>query len=150
MLVLPLTLGLAACASGPEAPAQPSPGTGVGSAPSSPPGSLSTAALRGEWQLVSLRQSGEDVVPPAGHRFSAEFRSDDSVHLVADCNRCFASYKAGEGSIEVGVMACTRAYCETAPIDTDFAGLVQGSRRWSVVGQELRLESDQGSLSLRR
>jgi heat shock protein HslJ len=47
-------------------------------------------------------------------------------------------------------MACTRAYCSTAPVDTQFAGLVASTQNWRLSGGELTLTSDQGTLTLRR
>lgn len=148
---LPLALGLSACAGTPQAPVQPSPVADAGPGRDGGAGSQSTAAIRGAWQLVSLQKAGQEAVAlPAGHRFSADFQADGRVSLVADCNRCAAGYTAGAESLEVGLMACTRAYCSTAPVDTDFAGLVNAARRWSVTGEELQLTSETGSLRLRR
>jgi heat shock protein HslJ len=150
-LALPLVLGLSACAGDPQGPVQPSPTAGIGSAGDGGAGSQSTPSLRGEWQLVSLQRAGQEAVDaPAGHRFSADFQADGRVGLVADCNRCSAGYTAGAESLEVGLMACTRAYCSTAPLDTDFAGLVSAARRWSLAGEQLQLSSEAGTLRLRR
>jgi len=149
-MALPLVLGLSACAGDPQAPVQPSP---VAAAPERDggAGSQSTASLRGAWQLVSLEKTAQQAVtPPVGRRFSADFRADGRVQMVADCNYCSSSYSAGAESLEVGFGACTRAYCMTAPLDTDFVGLVVGAKRWSVAGEELVLTSESGSLRFRR
>jgi heat shock protein HslJ len=150
-MALPLVLGLSACAADPQGPAQPSPAADLGPGHDGGAGSQSTPALRGEWQLVSLQKAGQEAVtPPKGHRFSADFQADGRVNLVADCNRCSAAYTAGSETLQVGLMACTRAYCSTAPVDTDFAGLVSAARRWSVASEELQLTSEAGALRLRR
>jgi heat shock protein HslJ len=151
MMALPLALGLSACAGDPQAPVQPSPVADAGPGREGGAGSQSTAAIRGEWQLVSLQKAGQPAVAaPAGHRFSADFQADGRVPMVADCNRCSAPYSAGAETLEVGLGACTRAYCMTAPLDTDFVGLVIAAKRWSVAGEELRLDSEAGSLRFRR
>ena len=54
------------------------------------------------------------------------------------------------GALEVGLAACTLALCTTAPLDTDFAGLVSAARLWSVSGEELTLSSEDGTLILER
>ena len=151
MMALPLVLGLSACAGDPQAPVQPSPVADAVPGRDGGAGSQSTPAIRGEWQLVSLQKAGQAAVaPPAGHRFSANFQADGRLQMVADCNRCSSSYSAGAESLEVGLGACTRAYCMTAPLDTDFVGLVVGAKRWSVAGEELVLTSESGSLRFRR
>ena len=151
VMALPLALGLSACAGDPQAPVQPSPVADAVAGRDGGAGSQSTASLRGDWQLVSLEKAGQPAVaPPAGHRFSADFQADGRVQMVADCNRCSSSYSAGAETLEVGLGACTRAYCMTAPLDTDFVGLVIGAKRWSVAGEELRLTSEAGALRFRR
>ena len=90
------------------------------------------------------------IAAPRGHTFSADFKSEGRVNMAADCNRCFASYAATPGTLEVGLAGCTLAYCTTAPLDTDFAGLVSAARQWAVSGEELTLSSEDGTLILRR
>jgi hypothetical protein len=43
-------------------------------------------------------------------------------------------------------MACTRAACSTAPLDTTYAGLVQGATSWSAAADRLELRSEAGVL----
>ncbi len=108
--------------------------------------------LTGTWQMVSLQRTGQAQVPaPAGVALSAEFRADGQLLVQADCNVCRASYEAGaEGALKVSPMACTRAYCTSAPVDTDFAALV-GSARQAMVGEHaLGLTSEAGSVLMRR
>jgi heat shock protein HslJ len=108
-------------------------------------------ALQGAWQLVSLQVGGQAAVPaPSGHAFTADFGADGRVSLVADCNRCGGGFAASGGTLDVGSMACTLAYCSTAPLDTQYAGLVQSAKQWSVTGSELSLESSAGTVRLRR
>ncbi len=147
VLTLPLALGLAACQAGSEGPTNPTPPKTIGA----PGGGSSTAALLGEWQMVHLQKAGADLVTaPAGHTFSADFTSEGRAHMTADCNRCFAEYTAAPGTLEVGPAGCTLAYCVTAPLDTDFAGLVSAARSWSIADGELTLSSEDGTLVLRR
>jgi len=111
----------------------------------------SVSSLQGTWQLVSLQQAGQaQVSAPGGATFSAEFGSDGRVSVAADCNRCGSTYQADRDTLHVGVMACTLAYCATAPLDTQFSGLVSAAESWSVANGELELRSAQGTLRLRR
>lgn len=110
------------------------------------------SALTGTWQMVSLQKAGQDRQPaPAGVRLTADFGADGNVLLQADCNVCRAGYEAGpDGQLKVGPLACTRAYCSSAPVDTDFAGLVGAADLARVSGNELALTSAAGSLLMSR
>ena len=147
---VPVALGLGACNHGlggaaPDGPTQPPSSASSGAQASVP------AALLGGWQLVSLQKTGQAVQPaPAQHTFTADFRSDGRVSLVADCNRCSGGFAAGNATIQVGPIASTRAACSTAPLDTDYAGLVESAKQWSISGRELKLQSPSGTLFLRR
>jgi heat shock protein HslJ len=149
---LPVTLALAACAGDSAGPMGPSPmpsGSMGGSASST--GQVASQ-LQGKWRLQRIEKTGgPGVAVQEPDRFVADFTSDSRVQLVADCNRCAAGYTAGANSLSVSPMACTRAYCSTtAPMDTDFAGLVGAASYWSVSGGQLKLSSSQGSLFLAR
>jgi heat shock protein HslJ len=147
VLTLPLAFGLAACQASSDGPTNTTLPTTSGTVGGGSP----TAALLGEWQMVSLQKTGAHVVsPPARHTFSADFTSDGRVHMTADCNRCFAEYTAAPGTLEVGPAGCTLAYCVTAPLDVEFAGLVSAARSWSVAADTLTLSSEGGTLVLRR
>jgi heat shock protein HslJ len=148
---LSLALGLVACQSGPGDLTSPTPPPVVEAPDGGTSSGGSTASLLGEWQLVTLQETGQAVVTaPAGHHFSADFTSEGRVHMAADCNRCFAEYSAAPGTIEVGLAGCTLAYCATAPLDTTFSGLVTAARQWSVRDEQLTLSSEDGTLTLRR
>lgn len=146
--LLPATLGLIGCAGA----------TGMlGSTPIGPEGSQgatgreSAADLLGVWRLLRMEKAGQKpVVPPADVVLTVEFRGDGRAHLVADCNRCNTGFTAGSSTIEVGLMACTRAYCPSAPLDADFESLVGSASSWNVKGAQLTLSSPRGSLLLGR
>jgi heat shock protein HslJ len=152
-LALPaLALGLTACS-----------GSGVPAVGPTPPavsipdgdghmGATAVTSIHGAWQLVSLQKAGGPVTPaPAPDRFTADFRADGRLHVQADCNVCNSSYEAGPGSLEVDpVMACTRAYCLSAPLDTQYTALLGQVSRWSTEGDSLELSSEAGVLRFRR
>ena len=140
-------LGLAACGvtdgtSLPEAPSLGGSSTAV-----------SASIPAGTWRLASLRETSHDEVRIAdSEAFTAEFGADGRVALKADCNRCAGGYTAGSGSLKVGLMACTRAYCvATAPLDTTFTALVGSAQTWtSPDDQHLELASASGVLRFQR
>ena len=113
--------------------------------------SQARSGLVGDWQLVTLTETGHaSMAVSEPQRFTASFRSDGLVSLRADCNRCTGGYTATRGTLAVGPMACTRAYCSSAPLDTTFASLVQGATTWTATDGRLELRSDAGVLGLRR
>ena len=127
-------------------------------APTAPPakgGGMFTAqdrlGLVGAWQLVSLTETNHDSISVGEpQRFTAEFGADGRVSLRADCNRCTGAYTATKGALTVGPMACTRAYCSSAPLDTTFTLLVGGATTWTAEKSSLELRGDSGLLRLRK
>ena len=129
------------------------------SGPAALPGASSSGAARasaalpsGTWRLASLRESGqaETLIPEPG-RFTAEFGADGHVRLRADCNVCGAGYTAGDRVLNVGLLACTRAYCESAPLDMTYTSLMGRARTWSVSDDgRLDLASEAGVLRFQR
>jgi heat shock protein HslJ len=148
LMSLGLMLGAAACGSTAgnlSLPTPPLDAIGGGAT------SQDRASLLGDWQLVTLTESGRpSVVVAEPQRFTASFGADGLVALRADCNRCSGGYSAQGGKLTVGPMACTRAYCSSAPLDTTFASLVMASTTWTAANGSLELRSDAGALKLRR
>jgi heat shock protein HslJ len=111
----------------------------------------SKSSLEGRWQLVSLQLAGQPAVQaPGTATFTVEFATDGRLSVVADCNRCGSTYEAGSGTLGVATMACTLAYCATAPVDTQFSGLVGAAHNWALKSGELELRSAEGTVRLRR
>jgi heat shock protein HslJ len=142
-----LMLGAAACGGSGSLTSSTTPPAGMGEGA----GSQDRSGLLGDWQLVTLTESGLSAVAVAEpQRFTASFAADGRVALRADCNRCSSGYSADGGTLTVGLMACTRAYCSSAPLDTTFASLVQQATTWTASNAGLELRSDAGTLKLRR
>ena len=123
-----------------------------GSGPSSGGTPSETASLLGRWRLLAFQEpSSPTRLAPAG-TFTAEFRDDRQLSLVADCNLCAGTYAAGASSLEVKpLMACTLAACPSAPIDSQYVGLVIASKTWSVsAAGVLELRSERGALNFVR
>jgi heat shock protein HslJ len=145
---LALSLGAVACADSTGNLTAPTPPTGTGGSGAS---SQDPAGLAGSWQLVSLAQTGQAPVRVSSpDRFTAAFGQDGQVSLRADCNRCSGSYKVKGAGLTVGPMACTRAYCQSAPLDTQYAGLVSQATKWSSAQGGLELSCDSGVLVFRK
>ena len=107
--------------------------------------------LVGTWQLVSVTEKGNaSVTVGEPERFTAAFGADGRVSLRADCNRCSGGYTATTGALTVGPMACTRAYCSSAPLDLTFTMLVSEATTWTAAKSSLELRGDSGVLRLRK
>jgi heat shock protein HslJ len=106
--------------------------------------------LVGTWRAVSVKVGGAETVVPQSVTLTAQFAADGRLNLVADCNRCAAGYSAAPGTLSVTPMACTRAYCSSAPLDEHFASLVSAATSWSATAHTLDLECSAGSVHLQR
>ncbi len=108
-------------------------------------------ALVGSWKALSVSPAGHKVSTIAEpDRFTAEFRADGTLALLAECNRCTGGYTAAPGTLKTTPMACTLAACASAPLDTQFSGLVNSATTWAVSGSQLELASGAGTVRLRR
>jgi len=104
----------------------------------------------GRWQLTSLIESGQAPLSVAEpERFTVELTAEGRASLRADCNRCSAPYEAKGNRLTVGLMACTRAYCPSAPLDSKFVSLVGQANAWRSIEGGLELRSEAGVLRLR-
>jgi heat shock protein HslJ len=114
-------------------------------------GNAGSSALLGVWFLERLAPTGDEPVSfTRSDRFTATFEADGRLGLRADCNSCSSRYVVRAGTIEIGPVACTRAYCASAPLDTEFAGLVGAASAWTTEGEKLTLRSRAGIAVLRR
>jgi len=107
--------------------------------------------IEGTWRLVELAATGMPAVSVTEpDRFTATFGTDGRVDLRADCNRCTAGYSVQADSLRITPMACTLAACASAPLDTDFAGLVTVVTTWRATENSLELKSAAGTARFKR
>jgi heat shock protein HslJ len=119
--------------------------------PSQPGDPLTPERIAGRWMLVSQQVQGEaEAMPPAGAPFSLEI-VDGRAQVVADCNRCNGTAMVGTATITAGpLLACTRAFCPSAPFDDRFLRILAGESAAAIDGSALTLRSDRGVLRFRR
>jgi heat shock protein HslJ len=145
---LPFVLVLAACGQQSEGPvfATPLPAVDGGSGQAA---GQALPALVGNWKLVRLEKAGEPAVAVADPSlFTAEFSAEGRIAARLDCNRCGGGYSTSGSGLSLTPLACTRAYCGAASLDTDFAGLLGGATAWEVAGSTLTLTGPSGRLSM--
>ena len=100
-----------------------------------------------EWQLASLQRSDFAIVtPPSGASFTARFDDDGQLVAQADCNVCHASYSATGTALSISPMACTRAYCASAPFDSEYVQALSTATGFEMSDGGLMVRSPAGTL----
>ena len=123
--------------------------------PTSPSGgdgsALTAGRIGGTWTLETQQPPGQaEVAPPARAIFTTEI-ADGRAAIAADCNRCNGPAVVGVGTLTIGpLLACTRAFCASAPFDDAFLRMLAGESAASIDGNTLTLRSDRGVLRFRR
>jgi len=102
--------------------------------------------VTGSWVLESF-QIGEaaGMVDEPG-AYTAEFSAQGKVSARADCNRCSASYSAAGTSLEIGALACTRAYCGDDSLFDDYVAALDGAATFERSSSSLVIRHPRGSL----
>jgi len=103
------------------------------------------------WKLESFAYAdGTSVTIENPEAFTALFTSDDRLHIQADCNVCNGSFASEDASIAVSLLACTKAYCSSAPLDTDYTSALQGATAIATRDGRLLLSSPDVTLTFGR
>ena len=103
------------------------------------------------WHLVSLTTADGSVLnieDPA--MFTMTLGGDGKMSARADCNRASAAYTIDGRSLSIGLIASTRAYCSSAPVDQQFLALLGGENVVTTQDAALQLSSPRGTLRFRR
>jgi len=104
-----------------------------------------------EWQLRQLqRDDFSIVVIERPEAFTVEFGEDGQLTALADCNRCFGSHTVSGSSLDVGALACTRAFCPSAPLDSEYVDALSRATSFADDGQQLTVFSEAGVLRYSR
>ena len=94
--------------------------------------------------------SAGSVRAPDPDRFTLQFLDQGRLSVLADCNRCNGSYTSDAASLSISGLACTRAFCQTSPFDTDYVTALSGESTVAIAGPVLRLSSARGTLRFSR
>jgi heat shock protein HslJ len=127
LLTVCVTLFLSACDGGPTSPAD---------------------VIGDTWNLVSLQETGSaPVVVTDSSRYRVTFGNDGRLSVSSDCNSCQGTYTLTGSTLTVGPLACTRAFCGEASLDTKFTNILQQAQTISVEDDELTIQSAAGILT---
>jgi heat shock protein HslJ len=93
------------------------------------------------WHLVSIERAGlPPLVVDDPSRYTLRLESERAL-VQSDCNSCNGTQALDESMLQVGPLACTRAFCGEDSLDPLFPQALDGTHRVSVSGSELRLQS---------
>ena len=112
------------------------------------PGGALNIETNATWKLQSLvrgDQAGATIKDPS--LFTLSLAEDGTLQARADCNRASGGYTVSGSTLSIGPLASTKAYCASAPLDTDYLMLLSGENTVSVSGSTLQLSSPRGTLS---
>ncbi len=95
------------------------------------------------WRLVSLVETGSTPITiDDPSRYTLEFAADGQLSVRSDCNTCGGRYSLSGSSIEIGPVACTRAFCGDTSRDAAYTSALDKARSASVDDDELTLTGD--------
>lgn len=103
--------------------------------------------VQGSWGLQSFHMTGvsmESVVEPG--LYTAEFTAEGRLSARADCNRCSSSYSAEGTRLEIGALACTRAYCGDESFFDDYVAALDSATSFERTSSSLLIRHPGGSL----
>jgi heat shock protein HslJ len=109
------------------------------------PGDLQ--GIEGSWGLQSFQIAGEptgEIADPG--LYTADFTSEGRVSARADCNRCSSSYSTTGTSLEIGALACTRAYCGDQSFFDEYVAALDGATSFERSSSSLVIRHPRGRL----
>ena len=111
-----------------------------------------SAATAVTWKLESIERDGlPGVSVPDPDRYTLQLEPSGRLSLRADCNTCAGSYTLSGSSVTIGnALACTRAFCGTASLDTVFLAALSGPQTATVSTTNLVLRGNGATLRFRR
>lgn len=110
-----------------------------------------SAVTGGIWRLRSIETSAGGLVAASRPgNYTLEFQDTGRLAVKADCNMCSGTYSISGDALQVGPLACTRAFCGATSDDVVFLDLLSTARTMGVRGIELSIDSPKGTLRLNR
>jgi len=107
-----------------------------------------SAVMGGVWKLQSLETPVLFVPIGRPENYTVEFRDAGALAVKADCNSCSGTYTISGSALTIGALACTRAFCGEASLDTAFLAVLTNATSFGVTGPELKIFSSKGTARL--
>jgi heat shock protein HslJ len=110
----------------------------------------SAARVEGTWTLVQLTSTGVSLNEArSASRFALTLAGDRGL-LKADCNTCAGDFRLDDDVITLSLQACTRAFCQSSPLDTQVAAALDGKHTVRLDATRLVLTSARGEARFER
>jgi heat shock protein HslJ len=104
-----------------------------------------------EWQLVSIEREGSSpIAVPDPSRYTLRLEEGGRVAVRSDCNSCGGTYSMSGLSLEIASLACTRAFCGEASLDSTYVQALEGRKAVSADASELTISGNGRVLRFRR
>jgi heat shock protein HslJ len=102
------------------------------------------------WRLVAIEPAtGSSIAVADGSRYWVEFLSENRLSARADCNTCSGPYTLSETALSIGALACTRAFCGDASLDTPFTQGLSDARELTLDEELLQIKGSTITLKFR-
>ncbi len=109
-----------------------------------------SARVDGTWNLVSATNSTIALTEAkTSSRFVLTLAGDRAL-LKADCNTCAGDFRLDGDVITLSLQACTRAFCQSSPLDTQVTQAVNGSHTVRLDATRLQFSSARGEIKFER
>ena len=100
-----------------------------------------------EWTLQSFDTGGSEDLTQRG--IFIIFAPDETLNGFGGCNNYSSSWKANGQEVTIGPIAATRMFCaDTADLETQYFTALSSVSKWSVSGNQLFLDYDNGNSTL--
>ena len=109
-----------------------------------------SARVDGTWSLVQVTSGTLSLTEPkASSRFVLTLAGDRAL-LKADCNTCAGDFRLDNDVVSLSLLACTRAFCQSSPLDTQVTEAVNGSHTVRLDASRLQFTSARGEIRFER
>ena len=110
-----------------------------------------SGVIGGTWQLVSIQRNGSDPISVANpSRYTLRLDEDGRVRVMSDCNSCGGSYTLSGSTLAFTPLACTRAFCGEASLDSIYSRALDGTSTVSVNDSTLSITGGGVTLQFKR
>jgi len=100
-----------------------------------------------EWRLQAFELAdGTQIATSDPAKFTTTFGEDGGLGARADCNVCNGSYELTGSTMNVGLMACTLAYCGDASHHDRYLRALSSAGTFDIAGDRLLIEYDGGRM----
>jgi heat shock protein HslJ len=129
LVVLVLTIGIAACDENPVSP---------------------TEVRNVTWKLETIERTGSATITvPNPEQFTVRFESNGNLSVRADCNSCGGRYVLDGPSLSISGLACTLIACPTPGLDATFTTALGTVRSATISGDRLVITGTDFTLRFR-